>query len=82
MTPFRNYRRGWRLTLIALAASSVAASLFVLHMFGITLLEVKYRLAAAQRLGVHHRGSHRAGKAGVEADVRKAGLPNSTWSGA
>jgi hypothetical protein len=35
---FRNYRRGWRLTLLALAASAVGAGLFVLHAFGITVL--------------------------------------------
>jgi hypothetical protein len=33
---FRNYRRGWRVTLVALIVSSVAAGLFVLNAFGIT----------------------------------------------
>jgi hypothetical protein len=38
VTTLRNYRRGWRLTLLALAASAVGAGLFVLHAFGITVL--------------------------------------------
>jgi hypothetical protein len=33
---FRNYRRGWRMTLMALAASSLAAAIFVLNSFGVT----------------------------------------------
>jgi hypothetical protein len=36
---FRHYRRGWRLTLLALAISSAAAGLFLLHAFGIAVLE-------------------------------------------
>jgi hypothetical protein len=44
---FRNYRRGWRLTLIALAASSVAAGLFVLHALGAPVLEMLDRLGRA-----------------------------------
>jgi hypothetical protein len=34
---FRNYRRGWRMTLLALTASSIAASLFVLNAFGVSV---------------------------------------------
>jgi hypothetical protein len=34
---FRNYKRGWRMTLIALAVSAVAAGLFVLHSVGISI---------------------------------------------
>jgi hypothetical protein len=33
---FRNYRRGWRMTLLALGVSALAASLFVLQSFGLT----------------------------------------------
>jgi hypothetical protein len=32
---FRNYRRGWRATLVAMAVSSIAAGLFVMHSFGL-----------------------------------------------
>jgi hypothetical protein len=32
---FRNYRRGWRTTLLALTASSAVAIMFVLHAYGI-----------------------------------------------
>src|SRR5262245_24977720 len=32
---FRNYRRGWRMTLLALTVSSLAAALYVLHTFGV-----------------------------------------------
>jgi hypothetical protein len=35
---FRNYRRGWRMTLLALIASAAAASLFVLRAFGVSLV--------------------------------------------
>lgn len=34
---FRNYRRGWRMTLVALAVSTVVAVLFVLHTSGVVL---------------------------------------------
>jgi hypothetical protein len=39
-TTFRNYRRGWRLTLLALTASSLAAAMFVLSSFGVTASDV------------------------------------------
>ena len=32
---FRNYRRGWFMTLLALIGSALSAALFVLHAFGI-----------------------------------------------
>lgn len=32
---FRNYRRGWRMTLLALSVSSSAAALFALNSFGV-----------------------------------------------
>ncbi len=35
---FRNYRRGWRVTLLAVAVSSATAILFVLHAFGISVV--------------------------------------------
>jgi hypothetical protein len=38
---FRNYRRGWRITLLALVASSSAAGLFVLHTFGVSVVDFK-----------------------------------------
>jgi hypothetical protein len=34
---YRNYRRGWRVTLLALLASAAVACLFVLNAFGISL---------------------------------------------
>jgi len=34
---FRNYRHGWRMTLVALAISTVVAVLFVLHTSGVSL---------------------------------------------
>jgi hypothetical protein len=34
---FRNYKRGWRMTLVALAVSAVAAGLFVLHTLGLSV---------------------------------------------
>jgi predicted exporter len=34
---FRNYRRGWRMTLLALAVSAAAAALFVLHALGVVV---------------------------------------------
>jgi hypothetical protein len=34
---FRNYRRGWRMTLLALLISSVAMIAFLLHAFGISI---------------------------------------------
>jgi hypothetical protein len=40
---FRNYRRGWRMTLIALSVSSVAAGLYVLLAFGISAADVTAR---------------------------------------
>jgi hypothetical protein len=33
---FRNYRRGWRLTLLAVTVSSLAAAMFVLNSFGLS----------------------------------------------
>jgi hypothetical protein len=35
---FRNYRRGWRLTLLALLAATGVACLFVLNAFGFAIL--------------------------------------------
>jgi hypothetical protein len=40
MDTFRNYRRGWRMTLLALLTSSCAAMLFVLHALGTGTLEI------------------------------------------
>jgi hypothetical protein len=37
---FRNYRLGWRMTVVAFAAASVAAVVFVLHNVGVTVPDV------------------------------------------
>lgn len=44
---FRNYRRGWRMTLLALAASSLAAATFVLNSFGVAASDLASAWLAA-----------------------------------
>jgi hypothetical protein len=48
---FRGYRRGWRLTLLALATSSMVAGLFVLQAFGIAMPDIKLGGSSAHWIG-------------------------------
>jgi hypothetical protein len=44
---FSNYRRGWRMTLLALTASSLAAAMFVLNSFGVAASDLASSWLAA-----------------------------------
>jgi hypothetical protein len=37
---FRNYQRGWRMTLVALMASCVTAAFFIAHVVGFTISDI------------------------------------------